>query len=471
MTATVLRASILAAIVSAMFATPGLAQSTDDGSEFDFSLPGARARGMGGAFVAIADDASSVYSNPAGLTSLFRPEVSIEARVWNLRYFALDRGHAFGNPTGRGYDTIAGVEEKEFSNTIFYPAFISVVYPSGRWALGLYHHRLVSYEMDHEVRGIYFDCNGGGRGPTGAPPFCEQGVFGDGIDRIFPQRQSYKLGITGSGGGFAFNVTDGFKLGVSAQVFHFDIQRQGLVYGARGEHKFAAPDWSHRNIEIFGVRTGKDWGFGVNAGALWDLSSQFTIGGTFRQGQTFHYRTQSMSGAANGADPGILFLDNKETPFRVPDTWAAGVAFKPSNAWRIGFEYDLVKYSQLKDNYVNTSLPEEWPEAQVLRDHVKVDDSHQFRVGGEYSRTVGGQLLSFRAGLWSDPFHQPYFEITDPATGLPSPQWALTLPKRDDQMHYSGGFGMATPRRLQIDFAIDHSKSVTTYSVSSILRF
>jgi hypothetical protein len=92
-------------------------------------------------------------------------------------------------------------------------------------------------------------------------------------------------------------------------------------------------------------------------------------------------------------------------------------------------------------------------------------------VGGEYSRTVGGQLLSFRAGLWSDPFHQPYFEITDPATGLPSPQWALTLPKRDDQMHYSGGFGMATPRRLQIDFAIDHSKSVTTYSVSSILRF
>ena len=36
---------------------------------------GARAMGMGGAFVAQADDSSAVYWNPAGLTQLYRPEI------------------------------------------------------------------------------------------------------------------------------------------------------------------------------------------------------------------------------------------------------------------------------------------------------------------------------------------------------------------------------------------------------------
>jgi hypothetical protein len=73
--------------------------------------------------------------------------------------------------------------------------------------------------------------------------------------------------------------------------------------------------------------------------------------------------------------------------------------------------------------------------------------------------------------VWIDPFHDPYFKVTDPATGFPAPQWALTLPKGEDEMHYSGGLGMATQRRLQIDLAVDHARSVTTYSLSSIVRF
>src|SRR5688572_27164336 len=48
------------------------------GVQFDFSLPGARSLSLGGAFVALADDATSVWANPAGLTILARPEVSAE---------------------------------------------------------------------------------------------------------------------------------------------------------------------------------------------------------------------------------------------------------------------------------------------------------------------------------------------------------------------------------------------------------
>src|SRR5207249_5301279 len=67
------------------FATvPLAAQNTDieslAGLQFNFGNPGARSLGMGGAFLGLADDASAAEANPAGLTILRKPEISIEAR-------------------------------------------------------------------------------------------------------------------------------------------------------------------------------------------------------------------------------------------------------------------------------------------------------------------------------------------------------------------------------------------------------
>src|SRR5256885_9004044 len=63
---------------------PLAAQNTDieslAGLQFNFGNPGARSLGMGGAFLGLADDASAAEANPAGLTILRKPEISIEAR-------------------------------------------------------------------------------------------------------------------------------------------------------------------------------------------------------------------------------------------------------------------------------------------------------------------------------------------------------------------------------------------------------
>ena len=48
--------------------------------DFNITGAGARAAGMGGAFIGVADDATAVVWNPAGLTSLQRPEASIVGR-------------------------------------------------------------------------------------------------------------------------------------------------------------------------------------------------------------------------------------------------------------------------------------------------------------------------------------------------------------------------------------------------------
>ena len=144
-------------------------------------------------------------------------------RAWNLRSLAVDHGHAFGNPTGIGVDNNPGRQDREFSNTVASPtAFFSAVYPRDRWAIGVFHHQLVNYQMTQETQGAFFDCVGGGRGPFGTPPFCE--VSG-GVDRVFPARHDYEVGITSSGVGVAFKISERFKVGGSLQVFGFNIQR------------------------------------------------------------------------------------------------------------------------------------------------------------------------------------------------------------------------------------------------------
>ncbi len=75
--------------------------------------PGARSLGLGGAFVALADDATAAYSNPAGLIQLTRPEISFELRGWGF-----ENNDSVTNASGVGFG--------------------SFVFPRTKWALAIY---------------------------------------------------------------------------------------------------------------------------------------------------------------------------------------------------------------------------------------------------------------------------------------------------------------------------------------------
>jgi hypothetical protein len=87
-----------------------------------FSNPGARSIGLGGAFAAIADDATAAFANPAGLVQILRPEISIELR------FTASHTDAESDPD----QDISGL------------GFFSFVFPARRWALALYSHQMGS---------------------------------------------------------------------------------------------------------------------------------------------------------------------------------------------------------------------------------------------------------------------------------------------------------------------------------------
>ena len=112
---------------------------------------------MGGAFVALADDATAAYSNPAGLTILARREVSIEQRGWRTRNPFTDGGRISGEPSGRGLDTIQGLSRGETSDDTSGLSVLSYVEtaPERRWALALYHHTLADYSVRFRSEGVF----------------------------------------------------------------------------------------------------------------------------------------------------------------------------------------------------------------------------------------------------------------------------------------------------------------------------
>jgi long-subunit fatty acid transport protein len=64
-----------------LWGSAALGQEIDFEVELNLSGSGARATGMGGAFIGVADDATAAMWNPAGLTQLELPEVSVVAKV------------------------------------------------------------------------------------------------------------------------------------------------------------------------------------------------------------------------------------------------------------------------------------------------------------------------------------------------------------------------------------------------------
>lgn len=94
--------------------------------QFSFSDPGARSMGFGGAFVALADDATAAYSNPAGLAQLLRPEVSMEGRSWRYSTPFTVGGRVEGFASGNGIDTTDGLRTATSDDDLIGLSFLSL---------------------------------------------------------------------------------------------------------------------------------------------------------------------------------------------------------------------------------------------------------------------------------------------------------------------------------------------------------
>lgn len=402
---------------------------------FSLANPGARSLGLGGAFAALADDATAALANPAGLVQLARPEISIEGRYWSYSSPYTISGNVQGIPTGIGLDTEPGLKTAVSSDDSTGLSFFSFVYPMGRWSFALYRHLYLKFESTTLTQGLF----------GGEIPYRY---------RYFDQRTSGKSLISSYGVSSAVRITDSLSLGVGLVLYEADVTMMGSVhYWDDREDPAGSPTtFSPETLMTTTTLTQEDKDFGLTGGFLWSFAPSWRLGGKFREGPEISTAGAVTFGPANhlGYPPGYVMQRDEVGSAKYPDIYGLGIAFRsPGGRWTAAFEWDRVTYSEM-------------PESLGLDDQT-ADDGDEFHVGGEYVFLGSTPLLALRAGAWLDPDHVLRATSDNPYT-------RALLPPTGDKMHYAIGFGIAF-ERFQIDGALDFSELVDTLSLSAVFSF
>ena len=405
--------------------------------QLSFSDPGARAAGLGGAFVALADDATAAFANPAGLVQLLKPEISIEMRNWNHTIPYTASGRVEGDPSGRGLDVTAGLTRPEATYDTFGLSFMSLVVPIGDWSFAMYRHQYVDLEFSGETQGLF----GGGSD-------CCQERWSD-------QRMHSKQDVVSYGLSAGYRFSDRFSVGLGLTYFdvHLDSLTTEYLWDVDSETGFFGPtSYLPERLALteYLFIDDEDWTF--SGGFLWSPTSRWRIGGVYREGLDAGLGNDVIVGVAvdYGVPPGTVIIRNRDVPAAFPDVYGLGVSYRAlEERLTLSFQWDRIEYS---------SIPR-----SIGLDDQTIDDADELHFGAEYVFLEWSPVMAVRLGAWLDPDHQMYAIVDDPYT-------QAMLPQSDDEWHYTAGLGFAT-QRFQVDLAADLADRVNTISLSAIYNF
>lgn len=435
------RAALLVLLIAA--AVPAAAQNTDiealAGLRFNFSNPGARSLGMGGAFIGLADDASAAEANPAGLTILRKTEISIETRNY-LNIAGL-------NTTGEYPDSLTRTEFKAFSDRV--PVmFGSVVMPVGNAAIAAYFHRPLNYENTAVAARnppIFYLPNGG-------TPVSRQECIALNEPGMPPQCLQYQLVPFGTGVVVdmqTWGLAGAWKMGnlsIGAGARYQEFKQEAATFRTTSGGQPAAI--------VAQISDSDDitW----SAGFKWSASERFSVGGSYKSGPEFDAPVY-FANLLNGES---LQITNPDTKFHVPDVAGIGISFRPTSTLTINADAVEVSYSNLVDNFTSVY-------SDIERGSYESKDVTEYHVGAELFFPTRVPV-AIRAGWWRDPAHQ--LRYVGPLNTPNRVAAAILYPGDEDQDHMTLGFGLSWPR-LQIDAAYDTSDALKVGSLSGVVRF
>jgi long-chain fatty acid transport protein len=410
----------------------GLVDSeTFSGFQFNFNNPGARALGMGGAFVAVADDATAVIANPAGLVILQRPELSAEVKFSRFTNTFAAFSNTPADAPGENY------RSRDFDDSVVTPSFFSFVYPTERLVVAAFIREQINYKASFETNGVFVSDPAGG-----------------GAVRVLPARSELEITALNFGLGVGLNLEKedarlpniGGSIEFSVGRIRSRLERFGVT-SATGP-----PDFTNL-LSTEGV-DGTDVGVGFNIGALWHPVKDLGLGIVYRRGPRYDMTfTFTDSTGATSSNP---------FGFKVPDVVAAGVSYRFFERLTLAFEATYIQYSQLVKNF-------QVPLADAVGKKYRVDDALELHVGGEYIFFVKDIPFAARAGFYTNPDHKIRY-TGGPHDVSEAIDRALYRPGKD-RYHGTAGLGIVPFPGFQLDFAGNYSRDVKELSVSTVFRF
>lgn len=462
--------AVLISLTTLILLAPSPARAQADGFaltgvNFDFTNPGARARGIGGAFVAIADDSTAALANPAGLAYLER-EITFEGSYDEDTYpvAQLTQGDVRVDWGGLGethtptHDPFR-VRSSSFSTR---PSYASLLLPVSRYRLtmGFYYASLAETSDAFTVgKGLTCIEADGSVTLPGAGDSCHLDYLAPSQipDPYFGQQISYSLTTRMLGAATGLRLGDSFSLGASLALVKTKMNARALLrrsdYGGLGEDEYQLTtiDDSDLLYSLGVLYRGDYWGWGVNY-----------------RSATGHRSENQWLLADMTADPDRAFSGS----FKVPSRLAAGVAFFLSDTWVVAVEVDRIRYSQML-----AEAPPFDQTAANLGIQYRISDVSEYHLGIEYTTFQDRRGWSVRAGYWRDQTHlpwvsEPYQNALDPGDRVRAADSLIRA--RDDQGldHFTAGLGISDGRRIRVDLALDHAPDGGTDALlSAVLYF
>ncbi len=464
------RRFLFLSVVMVLFGV-GAAEAQSDGFaftgiNFNFTNPGARARGIGGAFVAIADDSTAALANPAGLAYLDR-EISLE-------WIRDEEAFPVGQLTQGGVDT-------EISNIGF--SFIPQQDPFrvgasssssrlnyGSLLLPLKKNRLtlaLSYGVLAQLESQF---------EAGDSVVC---VGVDGVASMGNAGEACTLSFVDPDGGpvpvqhFGQSVRYSMKTEVMSAALGYRLSDQwslGLEIGL-GQTEFDGRAEIERSSAALEDRVevsqGNDQDLLYTVGVLY-RADRWGFGASWRSASRYRIDNALLDPSGEPVDDAVPF-DGELT---VPERAAIGVVFYPTDSWVIAAEVARIPYSDVLSRMRPFSGIEEGADISY-----RIEDVTELHLGAEYTRFTGKRGWSLRGGWWRDQTHLPYVDesysdarndVDDRARAVQS----LVREKfKEDIDHFTLGVGLSSGV-VRVDAAVDWTdQSGTDFLLSGVFYF
>ncbi|WP_207678874.1 OmpP1/FadL family transporter [Desulfonema magnum] len=345
-------------------------------SSFNPVGSGARALGMGGAFIAVADDATAASWNPGGLTQLRLPEFSVVGSFYH-------RGEdiEFGtNPEADGSHSISDNNINYLSAT--YPfelseknMVVSLTYQhlydfNREWAF------LLQKNIDDEISDNYWDYQ-----QTGS--------------------------LTALGLSYCIRVVPQLSLGFTLNFWNDDLspnsweEKYRKTSSGTDEEMQFFENVSKNEEHVFS-------GFNFNLGFLWQINYKWTIGGVIKS----PFKADIEHKFERKAELLYPLFDEKavteqnhvwDEEIKMPMSYGLGIVYNVSENFSISgdiyrTEWDDCVYKDYEGNETSPFTGRDTNESDI-------SPTHQIRIGGEY-RFIDkdkGYLIPIRAGVLYDP--------------------------------------------------------------------
>lgn len=295
---------------------------------------GAKASGMGTAFIAVANDPSAILHNPGGLTQLKGTQVY---------------GGLTGVVVDTRYTSNLGTESTDFQ--VFFPPNLYITSDLGtsRWVIAF---------------GVHSPFGIGGREWSG-----------NGLLRYASVENNIAT--------LAFNPTIAFRLN-DAVSFAFGVDYMFASNQAKRRVDQAMLGAGDASFDLEGE--GDGWGY--NFGFLAKVNEQVRLGLAYRSGIEVDIDGDArLSGIALPLQAffgGDRYKTDVDTKLDFPEIYSVGIAYDPHPDWTLALDVECVRWSSF--DRLHTDFQNEVPAAGIVDGDTAVEweDSWQIKFGFEY---------------------------------------------------------------------------------------